>query len=463
MKFVNLYSFILISLSLFLVLCSTEAFAQSEQADKIYEHHSKSVYQIQIIDIKSDARASIGSGFRIKHNDFVVTNFHVIADAIHEPQRYRIEYINESGEIGILRPLAIDVVHDISILVANKEGKHHLELGNEKILTKGSRIYSMGNPYDLGMMIIEGTYNGYQDDSFYDRVMFSGSLNPGMSGGPGLDINGKVIGVNVAITGNDISYFVPLKYLINLLTEADTRYKELQEENITHIDLSETQTANNDNPESTEIEQEVEKEKPKTINWNNIIQSQLLNSQEEIFDKIINNEWTKVKYTTVEVPKELSSAIPCSGTSHSEDDEYNHSHSILSCESKDYIYVSSSLYTGYIFYYFEDFSSNSLNDLAFNEYYQDQYSTTNLYDGERLEKDTKSFKCKSHFLIISDRKWKAAFCTRKYAKYPKVYDVVFTAALLGEKKHGSIFEIGLGGVSKEMSIKFIDRFVRSIQ
>ena len=307
------------------------------------------------------------------------------------------------------------------------------------------------------MMIIEGTYNGYQDDSFYDRVMFSGSLNPGMSGGPGLDVNGKVIGVNVAITGNDISYFVPLKYLINLLDDADQRFLEIQteqnqEETVEPSAQSEIQNSVENQIVSEEgSKEEKGKSKSKTVKW------------QEIIEKIITNEWTSVKYNTVKVPKELSSAIPCSGTSHPEDDQYNHSHSVLSCESKDAIYVSNSLYTGYVFYYFEDFSSKSLNDFAFNEFYQELYSTTNLYDGERLEKDANSFECKNHFLVISDRKWKAAFCTRKYVKYPNIYDIIFTAALLGEKKHGSIFEIGLGGVSKEMTIKFIDRFVRSIQ
>ena len=135
-----LFSIVLIYVT---VLHSTQVCAQSEHADQIYEQHSKSVYQIQIIDIKSDARASIGSGFRIKHNDFVVTNFHVISEAIHEPSRYRIEYINENGDIGVLTPLAIDVVHDISILSANKSSQNHLEFGNEDKLTKGSRIYSM--------------------------------------------------------------------------------------------------------------------------------------------------------------------------------------------------------------------------------------------------------------------------------------------------------------------------------
>ena len=55
---------------------------------------------------------------------------------------------------------------------------------------KGERLYSMGNPLDLGFTIIEGTYNGLVDRTYNDRVHFSGALNPGMSGGPTVSAEG---------------------------------------------------------------------------------------------------------------------------------------------------------------------------------------------------------------------------------------------------------------------------------
>ena len=52
------------------------------------------------------------------------------------------------------------------------------------------------------------------DDS---NILFSGSLNPGMSGGPTLNEQGSVIGVNVATSGNEISFLVPAQYLAIIL------------------------------------------------------------------------------------------------------------------------------------------------------------------------------------------------------------------------------------------------------
>ena len=86
-------------------------------------------------------------------------------------------------------------------------------------LSKGERLYSMGNPLDLGFTIIEGTYNGLVDRTYNDRVHFSGALNPGMSGGPTVTAEGQVVGVNVATRrgGQLLSFLVPARYAAALL------------------------------------------------------------------------------------------------------------------------------------------------------------------------------------------------------------------------------------------------------
>ena len=50
--------------------------------------------------------------------------------------------------------------------------------------TKGEELFSLGNPHDLGMIVVPGTYNGLKKESFNDRIHFTGSVNSGMSGGP---------------------------------------------------------------------------------------------------------------------------------------------------------------------------------------------------------------------------------------------------------------------------------------
>ena len=51
-------------------------------------------------------------------------------------------------------------------------------------LLKGDRVLAMGHPRDLGLSIVEGTYNGQVEHVLTPRLHFTGPLNPGMSGGP---------------------------------------------------------------------------------------------------------------------------------------------------------------------------------------------------------------------------------------------------------------------------------------
>jgi serine protease Do len=69
----------------------------------------------------------------------------------------------------------------------------------------------MGNPLDVGFAVAEGSYNGPVERSFLATLFFGGSLSPGMSGGPALDEQGRLIGVNVAARrdGEQVSFLVP--------------------------------------------------------------------------------------------------------------------------------------------------------------------------------------------------------------------------------------------------------------
>ena len=58
----------------------------------------------------------------------------------------------------------------------------------------GARLYSIGNPHDLGISIVEGTHNGLLRHTLYPRIHFTGPINPGMSGGPTITPEGAVVG-----------------------------------------------------------------------------------------------------------------------------------------------------------------------------------------------------------------------------------------------------------------------------
>ena len=84
-------------------------------------------------------------------------------------------------------------------------------------LSKGDRVLALGHPRDLGLSIVEGTYNGQVEHVLTPRLHFTGPLNPGMSGGPAVTPAGALVGVNVATMGEELAFLVPAEFVTRLL------------------------------------------------------------------------------------------------------------------------------------------------------------------------------------------------------------------------------------------------------
>ena len=184
-------------------------------AQEIFRRFGDRGVQVRILDRASGSKSTIGSGFFIDGAGHLLTNFHVIAELVHHPDRARAEIVEDSGETTPVELLNFDVVHDLAILRAERNHDSYLELAADEP-RKGTRLYSIGNPYDLGSSIVEGTYNGLLENSLYEKIHFTGAINPGMSGGPVINAVGKVVGINVATAGNELSFLVPAKYATRL-------------------------------------------------------------------------------------------------------------------------------------------------------------------------------------------------------------------------------------------------------
>ncbi len=190
----------------------------SAQGQRIYEATRAHLLQVRTLLKDQDSQASVGSGFVVDASGLAITNYHVVSQFALRPERYRLAFTMAQGRIGSAELLAIDVIHDLALLrLRGAEGAPPIEFtplpfrAATAPLAKGERLYSMGNPLDVGFAVVEGVYNGPVERSFLPQIFFGGSLNPGMSGGPAVDDAGRVIGVNVAARrdGEQVSFLVP--------------------------------------------------------------------------------------------------------------------------------------------------------------------------------------------------------------------------------------------------------------
>lgn len=197
----------------------------SATAERVFGEARPRLLQIRTLLKSAQKQSSIGSGFLVGTDGRALTNYHVVSLHALEPELYQIEYVAADGARGRLRLLAIDVGNDLAVVRIDAPPGERFEAfafdraAVEGRLVKGERLFSMGNPLDLGFTIVEGAYSGMVDKSYQARVHFTGALNPGMSGGPVVTRDNHVAGVNVArrIGGDLVSFLVPADAAVRLL------------------------------------------------------------------------------------------------------------------------------------------------------------------------------------------------------------------------------------------------------
>jgi len=195
--------------------------ATSESARQILSRVRPSVVQIKGFFGTNTAQAFHGTGFAVARGGILLTNYHVVAQQVIYPTKYRLEYRTHDGRTGRIDVLAIDVRHDLAVVRAEGIAPRPLPL-ETAVPDKGDRAYSIGFPLDVGLTITAGVSNGRVEDSFDPRIHYSGAINAGMSGGPALNAAGAVIGVNVSGYRFEqlVSFLVPAIHVRALVERA---------------------------------------------------------------------------------------------------------------------------------------------------------------------------------------------------------------------------------------------------
>lgn len=175
-----------------------------------------------------------GSGFLISSDGYVVTNKHVVSDTAAD---YTV-IMNDDTEHSA-RVLALAPNNDIAVLKIEGTGFPTLPLGDSDQIRVGQTVIAIGNPLGefansvsrgiisgLGRNVTAGSYFG-ESETLRDIIQTDAAINPGNSGGPLFDIEGRVIGINVAVAqgAENIGFALPVNSIKRVVDEVKTTGK----------------------------------------------------------------------------------------------------------------------------------------------------------------------------------------------------------------------------------------------
>jgi serine protease Do len=156
---------------------------------------------------------SLGSGFVINKNGYILTNDHVVTGArqivvsLRDGHEYRAKVVGEDTKTDVAL-IKIDVPYPLPVA----------PLGDSDVLRVGEWVMAIGNPFGFDHTVTAGIVSAkgrFIPDNYDDFIQTDASINPGNSGGPLIDLHGAVVGVNSAIftrTGSSmgIGFAIPV-------------------------------------------------------------------------------------------------------------------------------------------------------------------------------------------------------------------------------------------------------------
>lgn len=400
----------------------------SLSARKVYEQARSQLVQIRTVLKGRASQTSVGSGFFVSSEGHILTNFHVVSEVALEPENHDLMYVTADGREARLNILMLDVLHDLALL---KVVSHANEAKPAKFdalafraatqtLAQGERMYSLGNPLDVGFAVIEGNYNGLVERSFYPSIFFSGSLSAGMSGGPALDQEGRVIGVNVArrVDGEQVSFLVPASFAQTLLERGRDA-------------------------------------KPMTGAADAEITRQLTAHQQALTDRFIAQGWKSATHPRYSVPVPPDRFMRCWGSS-----ELSRTGGLdferSDCVMDTRIFVGQYT-TGAISLRHESYDGRKLGTLRFAQRYALSFRNEGF---SRLRRDAMTRpQCAEDFVDRAGLPLRAVVCLRAYKKLAPLYDVAVLVATLDEKQSGVQGRFDAQGVTFDNAMKLARHYI----
>jgi serine protease Do len=206
---------------------STEKLVQVQHADPLQQFRGQAFDEFfrqffqQQTQPEYQLKHSLGSGVVIDPLGYILTNFHVIERAS------RIQVTLSDGRAFQATLLAGDPVNDIALIKIEAPAPlAAAEFAADEDTLLGETVIVLGNPFGLGNSVTVGVLSAKDREAKYggkvlykDILQTDAAVNPGSSGGPLVNLDGQLIGLNVAIhqEAQNIGFAVPVKRMRELL------------------------------------------------------------------------------------------------------------------------------------------------------------------------------------------------------------------------------------------------------
>jgi serine protease Do len=410
---------------------------QASVAERVYAAAKPRLLQIRTLVATADRQSSIGSAFLVSSDGLAITNYHVVSQYALEPATYRLEYVVADQTRGEVQLLAIDVANDLAVVHVDFRDQPFFEFDDRALhgeVPKGERLYSMGNPLDLGFTIVEGTYNGLVDRSYNERIHFSGAINPGMSGGPAVTADGHVVGINVSkqLGGELVSFLVPAQFAAKLLANA-------RDDGL---------------PTSHQLRAEIGR--------------QLTVWQDGLYKSLSDAAFRTATFGPYKAPESAAPWFTCwAQTNAGQVPRPRASNNTTSCSSDTQVFVAADLTTGGVRLSHSYLSSIDLNQFQFAAFVSQQNQLPGLTGFAWNRKWHTQQRCNEDFLAGSVGEGRpplrALWCARAYREFEGLYDVWVMTITQDRGSEALVSRLTLQGVTYPNAIALGKRFIEAVQ
>jgi serine protease Do len=286
-------------------------------------------------------------------------------------------------------------------------------------LQRGERIFSLGNPLDVGFAVVEGTYNGLVERSFTPRLFFSGAINGGMSGGPALDAQGQVVGINVAkrLDGEQVSFLVPAEHAQRLL-------------------MSNAQAA------------------PITTPLYNTLTAQLTQYQQQLTERFIATPWKPQISAGVSVPIPSDDFLRCWGRREQMESKA-FQFSRTDCRMDSSVFTGEG-HLGMISTIHESYDGSKLGATRFMDRYTKSFENEHFFSG--IRPSTKPQCQQASVQNPGSPRMETVLCLSAYKRFKGLYSVSVLVATQEGSTTGTLGRLNATGVSFDNALKLAQHF-----